>query len=428
MATREDGRWAARTTGREMPRQNGKGDEIEVVELWGLVQRGERIGHTIHDAVLLATQTQDRMLRILGHKDLRSRVLRTWRGTGQQMIEMRNGGIIWYRTRTKGGLVGVDDVDRVVVDEAQFATRSHIEAITPTMLANDNPQLNVQGTAGIDHTPEASAWWWSIRLRALSGDHGDFGYIGHTAEAPALVEGRLVRTEFDPASPEVWMACNPALAAGRGQGMEFFAEQFRVLGAASFASQHLCVWNEPPTGEAGAGVIDMALWERCAKDESTAASHRTWALAVSPDQSWASLAVAGRREDGLLHVDVVDRRKGTAWIVERVVEGWREFGLPLRVAARDRNTLVSTLRERGVEVVELTVPEVAQGVGLVRSLVESGELAHLGRTWLRAAAKVAQLTSSGVWAAPRDGEVTALEAVTLAASGVPRVAEPMFAY
>src|SRR5690606_21342566 len=65
MATRDDGRWAARTAGREMARQNGKGDEIEVVELWGLVQRGERIGHTIHDAVLLATETQDRMLRIL---------------------------------------------------------------------------------------------------------------------------------------------------------------------------------------------------------------------------------------------------------------------------------------------------------------------------------------------------------------------------
>ena len=75
MATRSDGRWAAATTGRAMARQNGKGDEIEVVELWGLVQRGERILHTVHDAVLLTTQAQQRLLSVLeSSPDLRSRI------------------------------------------------------------------------------------------------------------------------------------------------------------------------------------------------------------------------------------------------------------------------------------------------------------------------------------------------------------------
>ena len=67
-----------------------QGDEIEVVEVWGLVQRGEAILHTVHDAVLLASQTQQRMLNVLeGHADLRRLVKRKWQGTGQQMIEMR---------------------------------------------------------------------------------------------------------------------------------------------------------------------------------------------------------------------------------------------------------------------------------------------------------------------------------------------------
>jgi hypothetical protein len=57
-----------------MPRQNGKGDEIEVVELWGLVQRAEAILHTVHDAVLLASQAQQRMLGVLDKpQDLRRR-------------------------------------------------------------------------------------------------------------------------------------------------------------------------------------------------------------------------------------------------------------------------------------------------------------------------------------------------------------------
>ena len=127
MATRADGLWAAGVTGHEKPRQSGKGDAIEVVEFWGLTQRSERILHTIHDAVLLATETQSRMLSLFEHPDLRRLKSRAWKGTGQQMIEMRDGGIIWYRTRTGAGGRGVDEVDRLVIDEAQHAEQQHTQ-------------------------------------------------------------------------------------------------------------------------------------------------------------------------------------------------------------------------------------------------------------------------------------------------------------
>ncbi|MCP5157744.1 MAG: hypothetical protein H6983_26465 [Ectothiorhodospiraceae bacterium] len=65
------------------------------------------------------------------------------------MIEMRNGGTIWYRTRTGGGGRGVDDIDRLVVDEAQHATDEQLAAVSPTLLANPNSQLNALGTAGL---------------------------------------------------------------------------------------------------------------------------------------------------------------------------------------------------------------------------------------------------------------------------------------
>ena len=71
LATRDDGLWAASMTGHEKPRQSGKGDSVEVVELWGLTQRAERILHTIHDAVLLATETQSRMLSLLDRNTVR---------------------------------------------------------------------------------------------------------------------------------------------------------------------------------------------------------------------------------------------------------------------------------------------------------------------------------------------------------------------
>ena len=54
MAEAADGSWAARTTGRAVSRQNGKGDEIEVVEFWDLTQRHAPIVHTSRTASAVA--------------------------------------------------------------------------------------------------------------------------------------------------------------------------------------------------------------------------------------------------------------------------------------------------------------------------------------------------------------------------------------
>jgi hypothetical protein len=316
MAQNADGRWAASTTGREMVRQNGKGDEIEVVEVWGLVQRGEAILHTVHDAVLLASQTQQRMLNVLeGHADLRRLVKRKWQGTGQQMIEMRNGGQIWYRTRTNGGGRGVDDVDRLVIDEAQHANDEHLAALSPTLLANANPQMNAMGSAGI---AGVSAWWWSVRKRALLPDRGRFGYVGHTAEKLTVVDGRVVSEPVDLEDRKTWARVNPAVAAGRGGGMEFLEEQRRNLGLAKFAREHLCVW-EPEPGEAG-GAFALDRWASLADPSAERGTAPVFGIATAPDRSWAAVAVAWRRPDGAVQVMLAEYKPTTTWVKARVAE------------------------------------------------------------------------------------------------------------
>ena len=91
MAEGSSDRWAAATTGREMPRQYGKGDEIEVPELWGLVQRSEAILHTVHDAVLLASQAQQRMLHMLDHPSAVDAIDKA-REEARKAVELRPGG------------------------------------------------------------------------------------------------------------------------------------------------------------------------------------------------------------------------------------------------------------------------------------------------------------------------------------------------
>ena len=422
MAQAADGRWAAATTGREMPRQNGKGDEVEVVELWGLVQRSEAILHTVHDAVLLASQTQQRMLSVIeAHADLRRLKKRAWLGTGQQMIEMRNGGIIWYRTRTGGGGRGVDDIDRLVIDEAQHANEEQLSAMTPTLLANSNPQMNVLGTAGL---AGKSAWWWSVRRRALAEQSGRFGYVGHTVENIRLDGKRVVRDEVDPTDRSLWAGANPSLAAGRGQGMEFFEEQLLRLGPDSFAREHLGVWD-PDEGDLINRAIPADVWANNESPGSTIVSHDQWSLTVSPDRKWAAFSIAGRNAEGREHVECIDRRGGTHWVLARALEIWNIKKLPIRIhKSGPENSFIATLRESGVEVVEVSSAEVAQATGRFIDDANAGALAHINQPMLNRALEGADLRinadGASLWSQRSSQvEITPLMAATVALGGVP---------
>lgn len=321
MATRADGLWAAPTTGREMPRQNGKGDEIEVVELWGLVQRSERILHTIHDAVLLATESQSRLLSVIdGHPDLRRLKLRAWRGTGQQMIEMRNGGIIWYRTRTGGGARGVDEVDRIVIDEAQHAEEEHLAAVTPTLLASANPQLNALGSAGI---AGKSVWWWRQRRRALGDTPGDFGYVGHTAESLRLdADKKIHRSPVDVRDRDTWRRANPALQR-RPDLVSFLEEQLSRLGDDLFAREHLGVWDPESNEDRPDAKLPADKWAATGISTAQALAQfptdLAFAFDVSHDSRWSSIAVAS----GTLqapYVEVINHDPDVGWLPARLTE------------------------------------------------------------------------------------------------------------
>jgi hypothetical protein len=366
MAEDSAGMWAASTTGREMPRQNGKGDEVEVVELWGLVQRAEAILHTIHDAVLLATSTQSRLLGVIeGHPDLKRRKRREWLGVGQQMIEMRNGGIIWYRTRTGSGGRGIDDVDRLVIDEAQHATEEQLAALDPILQVNANPQTNILGTSAI---AGRSAWWWSVRRRALSRDPGRFGYVGHTAERVYLDGDTVVQEMVDPLDRSKWPGANPSLVAGRGRGMAYFEESLRNLGPASFAREHLGVWDPEPSTVSG--PISVERWSELADGESMAVDKSVrLALDAPPDRKSATFAVAGKRADNLLHVSVREHvrptQAGDDTLRDRVV------ALAVALTAGHKTKLVlppasparawrADLVEAGVKLDELSPAEYAE--------------------------------------------------------------------
>ena len=94
-----------------------------------------------------------------------------------------------------------------MIDEAQHATEEHLAAVSPTLLANANPQLNALGTSAL---AGKSDWWWGIRRRALSEDPGSFGYVGHTAEVVSIEDGKVRQEPVDYSDRDLWQSTNPA--------------------------------------------------------------------------------------------------------------------------------------------------------------------------------------------------------------------------
>lgn len=409
MAQGADGKWAATTTGREKPRQNGKGDEIEVVELWGLVQRAEAILHTVHDAVMLSTQTQQRLLGVLeGHGDLRRRIAKVWKGTGQQMIEFRNGGVIWYRTRTAKGGLGVDDVTRLVIDEAQEATKEQVAATSPTQMVNPDRQINALGTSG---KAGVSRWWWGMRRRALGADPGAFGYVGTTAETVYLDdEGRVVQVPVNVEDRALWLAVNPAVRAGRGGGMAFLEDQYKLLDDPRlYAREHLGVWDPPDDEDEREPIVDLKAWKALEDVPGERPARIALAVAATQDRGWSHIGLAGERSDGRIHLQVIKSGRGTGWVLDELARLKREWK-PTRSVIGSGDPASSLLSEAkpALRLRPIQAPAQARAAGMLVDGVAEGTISHGGDPRLLECLRHARKKDQGksfLLADPPDGAV-----------------------
>lgn len=416
MAETASGRWAASTTGRAVARQNGKGDEFEVVEAWGLVQREEWIVHTAHE-IPTAKNAHKRLVGFLeSHSDLRRLIRQVRYANGDQSIEMTNGGIIVYRTRTTGGGRGLDDISRLVIDEAQHAQPEQLASSTPILAANPNPQTNFVGTAGIERV---SDWWWNIRLQALRGDNDDFSYLEHSAEVVELnQDGFVVQTRPDVHDLENWYKANPALGSRIEE--KFLRRQLDpVLGPELFAREHLCVWDPYPNQEGG--FLPIEEWNKLKIDPPEDLSSIYFGLAATDDS--AAIASAGRLPNGDLYIDTVKYARGTDWVLSDVIERNQRKKIPIRVnPTAPEGAFVRPLREAGVEVIEVTPRAYQQTCAEILDTIKNGTIRHLDQSELNRAVRSVQRRDVGkeggwVWAESQT-DLSALKAATLALSGV----------
>lgn len=408
LARREDNKFAASRVGISVPRQNGKNGIIEIRELYGMVALGEKFLHTAHE-VKTARKAFLRLATFFEnpreYPELAALVKEIRRTNGQEAIVLHNGGSVEFVARTKGSGRGFT-VDVLVFDEAQELSDETLAALLPTVSAAPlgNPQQIYAGTPPSGNM--AGEVFTRIRNAGLAGSDPRLAWYEWSAERGS---------DFD--DYDVWRQANPALGIRLDE--ETILGERTALDDASFGRERLGMWED----EVSFSVISPEEWGLCADEMSEPHTNIVLAIDVSPDRSQTSVAVAGEREDGLYHVEVIENRSGVGWVVSRVVDIARRQRIRTVVidGASPAASLIEGLRKHHVNVVTTSSREMAAACGEFYDAVMEQRLAHLDDPRTNAALSRARKRRLGdAWAwnrADSGSDITPVVAVTLALWG-----------
>jgi hypothetical protein len=299
-------------------------------------------------------------------------------------------------------------------------------ALVPTMAARSmhgNPQLWYAGSAVDQLKHEHGVVFARVRERGMAGQ-ARIAYFEWSvdADSPDQVSPE-VRED-----PDAWAQANPGL--GIRISVEHVGNECAgALGAREFSVERLGVGDWPPTDDDSDHEISPQAWAALEDPDSVAVDPLVFAFDVSPDRSSSAITAAGRREDGLGHVEVIDHRRGTGWVVDRLAELVRVHR-PSAVVCDGRGpagSLLVALDQAGVEVTVVNAQEHAQACGLFVDAVTDESFRHIGQDELRAALRGARKRPLGdSWAWSRKASISDISPLVAATLGWWGAATPTF--
>lgn len=337
-------------------------------------------------------------------------------------VRKTNGNeAIIFRNRSRWGITSNTEkaghgstLDLAMLDEAFSQVDDRMEqAFKPAMITRPQPQFWVVSTAGSPDSVYLREKVDSGRKLVEQGVTKGVAYFEWSADE-----------DLDPADPATWRTCMPAL--GHTVTEDAIAADFATMKLVEFQRAYLNQW---PDLSAIEPVIPEAVWRDLADPNSRPLDPVVFAVDGTPERSAAAIAVAGRRADGLGHVEVVDARQGMSWLLPRILElnaRHRPWAWVLDPAS-SAGSLIAALQENGIEPQLVTARDMTQAVGaFYTDVVEGKALRHLDDPTLFTALMGAVKRPLGdAWAWHRRDSVTdisPLVAVTLAWHGVARQA------
>jgi phage terminase large subunit-like protein len=423
-ATDDLGKWAAKNVGLIVPRQNGKGSVLEARELAGLFLFGENIVHTAH-LFGTAAEHQRRMESLIRGCDYLAEMMEGYRGDPRgKMSGIKTGNSemsftvaadkpsgraetrMLFKARSKDSIRGYT-FDLLVFDEAYNLPGEVEAAARPALSAKTvrgNPQVWYTSSAGFPDSDVLAR----VRDRAMSGDPGDLAFYEWSAPDGA-----------DPADPAVWAMANPAL--GRRISAEWVADERRTMGAEEFNRERLGIWSKV----GGESAIPADFWEQCRDEDSEAGLDVAFGVDVTPLADVTSIASASWRDDGTVHIEIVNHEGGTGWVPGRVAElqnAWSPVTVAYAAGGQAGRVLGGDPGQRH-KLWSMTRREFDQACGAFYEAVASGKIRHLGDPVLDEAVKACRRSKglSDLWhwtRADTGADISPLVAASVAYHGL----------
>jgi hypothetical protein len=226
----------------------------------------------------------------------------------------------------------------------------------------------------------------------------------------------------DPRSPLSVARANPAL--GYRLSLAHTERERLSMGEAIFNRERLGVGEYPSDSADTWSVIGEDAWRALADGESQATDPVAFAIDMTPERSHTSICVAGANGSAV-HVEVVENRPGTDWVVERardLHERWSPRCWVVDAGGPAGSLIADLERALECEVVKPKVREIAQACGSFYDAVASSDLVHLDQAPLSTALAGARKRDLGeAWAWARRGvgvDISPLVGVTLARWGL----------
>lgn len=421
---RKNGKYAASVGGVvwSLPRQVGKTFTVgSMLFAYAIEHPGSLILWTSHHKqttkeTMLTMQAMAQRPRIAPYVD------NVLTGSGTEAVLFANGSRILFGARDAGFGLGFAAVDVIVFDEAQRLTDQTRMDMVPSTNRARNPAGALLFYIGTPLRPtDRGDGFALLREGALAGDDDVF-YVELSADLDA-----------DPDDRAQWAKANPSFPTHTP--VESMLRMRKHLGSdEAWMREALGIWDTLRAS----GVIPSESWTE-AKDPSSAPVDRlALGVEVGPDLAWASVALAGQREDETWHIALEANQdthgKGVAWLVP-YVSALVEANPQIRTVVVDAvGPVKSLLTQRGprlplflagtkVRVQAIRSADLGATCSALLSGVVTGDIRHIDQRELTTAALSAgkrALADSGLWVWSRrtaTSDITPIQAATLALYG-----------
>ncbi|TDE40507.1 hypothetical protein E1295_31910 [Nonomuraea mesophila] len=430
---RPDGRFRFRTVIVLVARQNGKTTIVEVKNLWKMFVLGVPLVIGTAQNLDISEESWDKAVEIVeATPELAAEVEHVDRTNGKKALRLANGSRWKIAAASRKGGRGLSGDDVNLDELREHQTWDSWGAVTKTTMARENAQIWAYSNAGDDKSIVLNTLLEQARAAAEGGGDPTLGLFEWSAPEDVKCTcgrpGNTHRADCRLQDRDAWAQANPSL--GYTITEEAIASALSTDPEPIFRTEVLCQHVPDMTPEWS--VITQDAWNAVVDPASQIVGTVAFAADVTPDRSAGSIAVAGRRADGLGHVEVTDARPGTAWIVPRLVElvkRWKPCAVVVD-AAGPAGSLIAPLEAAGLEVVKPSAREAGQACGALYDAVMPPKqpppewrpsVRHLDQIELNAAIAGAQKRPLGdAWAWARlglDVDISPLVAGTLALWG-----------